>query len=159
MADLYPVAGAKIHIGGVTATQSTDFAESDFTGETWTEIDGWETMGSAGDSAEIISTKLINRGRVVKQKGTRDAGDMQNNFAIIPSDAGQTALLAAEKTTDNYAFKIVYDDMPSGGTSATTQYFVGLVTGAQEQGGGADTVRMLQSTIAINSNIVTVAAA
>lgn len=238
--DLYPVAGAKMYIGGVLATKATDFAVADFSAQSWTLIDGWETMGAIGDAAQIITTSIINRGRDVKQKGTRNAGSMQNVFAILGSDPGQIALIAAEKTSSNYAFKIEFDDapvvrsftatiaqaspavvtkvahglaantpvvlsttgtLPTGLSPATTYYvktvldadtftlsatpggtaintsgagsgthtvttaptgsqrlFVGLVTSAQEAGGGANTVQKLNGTIEINSNIVPVAA-
>lgn len=160
--DLYPVAGSKIFIGGVKATQAADFAASDFASQTWTEIDGWSQMGAIGDSAQTITASLINRGRDVKQKGTRNAGSMQNVFAKIAADTGQAALLAAEKTSSNYAFKIEFDDAATSPASPTPQpskvYFVGLVTSAQEAGGAANTVQNLNSTIEINSNIVPVAA-
>ena len=156
MADLYPVAGSKIYIGGVLPTQSEDFVEEDFAGQAFEEIDGWETMGVIGDAAQIITTQLINRGRDVKQKGTRNAGSMQNNFAVISDDAGQLALIAAEKTPSNYAFKIEFNDAPGGPGAGTVGYFVGLVTSAQRAGGGANTVMMINSTVEINSNIVLV---
>jgi hypothetical protein len=158
MAELIPVAGAKIFISaGTYDTKSADYAEGDFSAETWTEIDGWESMGGVGDEAEIITTNLINRNRTLKQKGTRDAGTMENNFAIIRGDSGQDALIAAEATNDNYGFKIEFDD--SGGTSPTTLYFIGLVTNVREVGGTSNTVQMMNGSVAINSNIVTVAAA
>lgn len=163
MADLFPVAGAKIYIGGVKATSDTDFIATDFTGGspaiTWTEIDGWEQCGSYGDNAQVITTALINRGRDVKQKGTKNAGQMQNVFSYVQGDAGQAALIAAAAASDNYAFKIVYDDIPTSGTTGTTHYFVGLVMNANHAGGSANTVRNLNSTIEVNSNIVEVAAA
>lgn len=158
MADLIPVAGAKIFIStGTYSTKNADFTESDFSTETWTEIDGWETMGGIGDEAEMITTQLINRNRTLKQKGTRDAGTMENNFAILRSDAGQQALIAAEATNDNYGFKIEFDD--SGGTNPTTLYFIGLVTNVRETGGTSNTTQMMNGSVALNSNIVTKAAA
>ena len=158
MADLHPVAGAKIYIGGTKSTQSADFTSSDFSGETWTEIDGWEQCGAFGDAASLISTDLINRSRTLKQKGVKNAGQMQNVFSIVNGDSGQAALKTAAKSEDNYAFKILWDDMPSGGSSGTIHYFVGLVMNFVNAGGGANTVRALNSTIEINSNIVEVAA-
>lgn len=158
MSDLYPVAGAQIYIGGVTATQTTDFTASDFVSESWTEIDGWETAGVVGDAAQVITTQLINRNRDVKQKGTRNAGSMQNTFAHVQGDTGQAAMVTAEASSSNYAFKIEYDDVPSGGSLPTTVYFVGLVTTWQRQNGQANTVRMYNGNIEINSNVVTVAA-
>ena len=161
MADLYPVAGSKIYIGGVKASQAADFTSSDFAAVSWTEIDGWTQMGAIGDASQVITTPLINRGRDVKQKGTKNAGSMQNVFAVIGDDAGQIAMLAAEASSSNYAFKIEFDDAATSPASPaptpTTKYFVGLVTSAQEAGGAANTVRNLNATIEINSNVVTVA--
>jgi hypothetical protein len=160
--DLYPVAGSKIYIGGVKATQIADFTSSDFSAVSWTEIDGWSQMGAVGDAAQVITTALINRGRDVKQKGTRNAGSMQNVFAKIAGDAGQVALIAAEKTSSNYAFKIEFDDAATSPASPVPQpskvMFVGLVTSAQQAGGAANTVQNINSTIEINSNVVNVAA-
>ena len=161
MAELYPVAGAKISIGGTTvSTKATAWSASDFSGQAWTEIDGWETMGSFGDSAELIVTQLIGRQRDLKMKGTRNAGSMQNNFAIIRANAGQIALRNAEASDANYAFRIQFDDTPAGDApTPTTVYLVGLVMSCTETGGGANTVQMLSSTIEINGNPVRVAAA
>jgi hypothetical protein len=222
-------------------TKNADFTAADFASQTWTEIDGWETMGAIGDAAQEIATDLINRGRTVLQKGTRRAVAMENNFAIIPSDAGQIALIAAEKTRFNNAFRIVSDDAPlatpkaatisiaapgvvtvathgysigqrvrfattgalptglvpgtdyyvvssgfttgafsvsgtPGGTAIATtgtqsgthtvasvpvgtqRLFIALVMSASEQGGNANTVKMLNASLGINSNIVPVAA-
>jgi hypothetical protein len=157
---LYPVAGCKIYIGGVLSDKSTDFTESDFASQSWTQIDGWTQMGSAGDTAQVITTSLINRNRDVKQKGTRNAGSMENVFTIIPTDAGQVALIAAEKTSNNYAFKVELNDTPASGSAPTPsqRLFIGLVTSVAEAGGEANTMQMLNATIEINSNIVHVAA-
>ncbi|MBI5111863.1 MAG: hypothetical protein HZA68_07810 [Rhodovulum sp.] len=158
MADLYPVAGMKIYIGGAKASQAADFTASDFASETWTEIDGWETVGAFGDTAALISTDLVNRGRTVKQKGVANAGQMQCNFAQIDTDAGQIALLAAAagSNKNNYAFRVDGNDQVGGG-QPSKRYFIALVMGASEQGGTANTIRMLQATLELNSNIVKVA--
>lgn len=162
MANVYPVAGCKLYIGGVKNPTSADFAAADFTSVTWTLIDGWATMGAIGDAAALITTPLINRGRDVKQKGTANAGSMANSFTPIADDAGQLALIAAAAPAvkDNYAFKIEYNDKPATGVApaASQALFSALVMSAQEAGGGANTARMLNSTLEINSNIVHVAA-
>lgn len=160
MSDLFPVAGAKIYIGGTKATQSADFAEADYSTQVWVEVDGWEQVGPFGDSATLITTALINRDRDYKQKGTKNAGQMKNVFSFVNGDAGQAALKAArDDKINNYAFKVVWDDMPSGGSNGTTHFFVGLVTDYVHNGGSANTVRNINSTIEINSNIVEKAAA
>lgn len=162
MSDLYPVAGAKLYIGDAAISlPSSDVTSSTFSGVTWTEIDGWETMGAFGDAAEVITTQLINRARDIKQKGTRNAGSMENNFARITDDAGQTALIAAEKTNNNMPFKIEWDDAPASGPSPTpTRHeFLGLVNSAPITGGGANGIWMLSSTLEINTNILETLAA
>jgi hypothetical protein len=239
---LFPVAGSHIYIGGVLSDKNADFVASDFTSQTWTEIDGWSQAGTIGDAGALITTPLINRGRDAKQKGTANAGSMQNIFAFNASDAGQLALIAASlpSNKNNYAFKILWNDaapvtsavvtvtiaapgvvtdtahglsvgdqvsfattgaLPTGLVAGTTyfvktvpdansytlaataggsaitttgtqsgvhtrssvpvasqRYFIGLVMNAQESAGAANTIRNLDSTIEINSNIVRVAA-
>lgn len=147
MPDLYAVAGSRIFIGGILAGGDGKTLAT-FAGQSWTEIDGWETAGAIGDSREIISTSLINSGRVQKQGGTKNAGTMENNFAIIPADPGQTLLKTAQGTGSNYAFRIIW-------TTGETQYFVAMVATQTRSGGGADTVQMLAATLEINSNVVT----
>lgn len=165
MSELYSVAGWKIFIGDTTMqSQAADFTASDYSGQTWTEIDGWEQMGAFGDAAQAITTSLINRGRDIKTKGTKNAGSMDNRFAALlgtSPDAGQTAVIAAEGTPDNYAFKIEANDVPSSGPSPTptTFYFIGLVMNKTMQGGGANSTQLRGFNVEINSNIVEVAAA
>lgn len=155
---LHPVAGARIYIGQQLDDQSTDFVEADFSTQSWLEIDGFSSMGNLGDTAALISTDLINRGRTVKQKGTFNAGQMQNQFAILPDDLGQIALRAASAVRQNYAFRLVFDDAPAGGT-ASERLFIAMVMSAEETGGGANTVRQLNGSLEINSNIVRIDAA
>jgi hypothetical protein len=157
MADLFAVAGAKIYIGAAMAAPSSDVTEATFNAVSWTQIKDWMQCGSFGDAAALISTQIIDRQRDVKQKGTRNAGSVQNVFAINVDDPGQLALIAAEKSRSNFPFKIEWNDAPEGGTP-TINLFVGLVMSAQIAGGGPNNVRSLNSTIEINSNIVEVPA-
>lgn len=154
MSDLFAVSGSRFYIGTAAMTvPTTDVTESTFASVSWTEVDGWETMGPVGDAASEIATDLINRGRTTVQKGTRRSPAQQHNFAINTGDAGQQAMLAAEGSNLNFPFRIVFDDAPSGGTPSEKKW-IGLVLSAQEQGGGANTVRMLQCNVAPNTNIV-----
>lgn len=149
MSTLYPVAGAKIFIGGALSDKNSDFVVGDFSGQTWTEIDGWEQMGGFGDAAQTITTSLVNRSRDVKQKGTANAGSMQNSFALIDTDPGQLLLISAgaPSNKNSYAFRI---DFPSG----VKRYFVALVMGTRDTGGNANTINKIEATLEINSNVV-----
>lgn len=157
MAELFPVAGAKIYIGGVLATKKTDFVAGDFTSQTWVEIDGWSAAGMVGDESAMISKEIINRNRDVQQKGTRKAKVMENRFVINSTDAGQIALIAAEAVKSNYAFKIEYADILT--TTGSIRYLIGLVTDVSEVNGEANVLREMNGTLAVNSNLVRVAAA
>lgn len=240
MPQLYPVAGAKIYIGPAinVVPDDADIDATDFAAVSFTEVKGWQTMGAIGDAAALITESVISSGRDLKAKGTRNAGSMQNNFIILPTDTGQIALIAAEATDYNYPFKLAFDDAPpvksatvtmtiaspgvvswaghtlvngdkvkfsttgalptgltagteyfvvgaAGGTfnvaataggaaivtsgtqsgvhtamsipSGTTKYFYGIVMTAQENGGGANTARLLSGNIEINSPVITVA--
>lgn len=159
-ATVYPVAGCKISIGAAVDLPAADLLAADLTAVTWIEIKGWETMGAMGDTSALITTQLIAEGRDLKMKGTRNAGQMQVNFAIMPTDPGQIALIAAAASNSNFPIKIELNDKPALGASPknSLRYFYGLVMGAPEQGGSANTARMMNATIEINTNIVRVAA-
>ena len=152
---VYSTAGAKLYIGPALQLGRAvhELTESSFSSITWTEIYGLEGLGSAGDTSEVSSTGLVNIGRVVKAKGMRDGGTMEVVMGSVPDDAGQIALIAAEKTKWNFPFKLVFDDAPPGGTPSERK-FAALVMSAVEQfNQGNDTIK-LNSTLAINSNVV-----
>ncbi len=122
MAQLYPVAGAKIYIGPAVnnVPDDADINEALFASVAFTEIKGWQTMGAIGDAAALITEAVISSGRDLKAKGTRNAGSMQNNFIILPDDVGQIALIEAEATPYNYPFKLLFNDAPPAKTSTVT---------------------------------------
>ncbi|TWA24763.1 hypothetical protein [Sinorhizobium medicae] len=122
MAQLYPVAGAKIYIGPAVnnVPDDADINEALFSSVSFTEIKGWQIMGAIGDAAALITESVISSGRDLKAKGTRNAGSMQNNFIILPDDVGQIALIEAEATPYNYPFKLLFNDAPPAKTSTVT---------------------------------------
>lgn len=160
MADIYPTAGSKIFIGPAMTAGSTDKVLADFETSpalTWTEIGFTESLGSLGDSAESITFDAVGRGRRIKKKGTRDAGTMEIVCGLDYSDAGQTAVRAAEATPNDYAFKIQFNDAPaSSGATPSLRYFVAQVLTANESLEGANNIMKLNISLGINSNIVRV---
>lgn len=158
MAGIFATAGAKLYIGAALAAQADDFVLGDFSGQSWVRINWMENIGSFGDEAASITFDAIEQARTQKLKGTRNAGDMSVVCGIDYEDAGQIALRAAEATPNNYAFKVEFNDAPSGGTPSE-RYFIGLVMSARESLDTANNVMKLNATIGINSNIVRVNAA
>ena len=159
MADLSPVAGRKIFIGGVKARPDGGTVTSTtFTGVTWVEVKGWMTMGQVGDVSSVITAQLINESRDVKLKGTRNAGSMDNTFAWLPTDAGQIAMDAAGADDENYAFKIQMNDNIGSLTTPTKLEFLGLVVSQPYDGGGPNDVGQRRWQIEINTNVLVTAA-
>ena len=154
---LYATAGSKLFIGTVLASKATDFVIADFESQAWVQVNNCENLGSFGDSAQEISFNDIGKGRAQKLKGVRDAGSMAVVCGIDYADPGQIALLAAEKSIHDYAFKVEFKDAPEGGTPSQ-RLFIAKVMSASEALDEANNVMKLNSSLGINSNIVRVAA-
>jgi hypothetical protein len=159
MSHLFATAGSKLYIGADPKDfGNVDLVESDFNAVVWTEVKGLTNLGSAGDTSELISSNQIGIARTRKMKGTRNAGAMQVVADLDYADAGQLALIAAEKSQHTYPFKVVFNDAPPAGTPSQ-RYFVALVMSAGEQWNEANSAMALNSTLEIDSNIVRVPAA
>lgn len=121
MSNLFATAGSKLHIGtAAMAANDADFTASDFNPVSWTEIGGTTNLGSAGDTANLITSDQIARQRTRKLKGTRNAGSMEVMCDLNYADAGQLALIAAEKTQHTYPFRLVFNDAPAPRSSTVT---------------------------------------
>lgn len=160
MSHIFATAGTVIAIGPVLTSDGTDFEATDFTtgSPTYTDIGGTTNLGSAGDTSELITSNHIGTARTRKAKGTRNGGSMELVMDLDYADAGQIALIAAEKTKDTYAFRVTFNDAPAGGTPSI-RYFSALVMSAAEQLDEANATMKLNATLEIDSNIVRVAAA
>lgn len=157
---VFKTAGSKIYIGPTIADSTVDFVASDFSGlSPYVEIKNTTNLGDFGDTAAAITSDEINRPRTRKAKGTRNAGTMTLVCNDNPTDPGQLALYAAEQDdTNNYAFQVVLNDAPSGGTGSV-RYFAAKVTSTPEGLGGANQFATVTFALDIDSNIVRVAAA
>lgn len=155
---IHATAGAKLFIGGTKPMPSEDLTASDFEGESWVEIKELESLGTVGDAAEEVEFAAIGQARTRRMKGTRSSAPMEIVCGIDYQDAGQLALIAAEKTSGNYAFKIEFPDAPAGGTPSE-RMFVAIVGSAAEAYDTANSVMRLNASLWVNSNIVRVNAA
>lgn len=163
MAEINKTAGAKFYIGPSLVPSTVNamdnatalaFYEAIITGD-WTEVEGIESFGDLGDMSQPINFTAVKDARVRKLKGPRDAGTMQIVVGVDELDDGQVALVAAEKTNLNYAFKIVYADERDEGYSPTTDYFGGLVMSRQKNIGGASDVTKRTFQVAVNTEVIT----
>jgi len=155
---IFATAGTQMYMGGAVASQSADFVLSDYDAQSWTEIGWMENIGAFGDEASEITFDTIGEQRTQKLKGTRNAGNIDLVTGIDYTDAGQIALRAGQAEIFDYAFRVDFDDAPSGGTPSQ-RFFIAKVMSAREQLDGANNVARLNATLGINSNVVEVAAA
>lgn len=156
---VYATAGLKFSIGGVMAQKSSDFVLADFTTppQTWVPIKEVEGAGSIGDTSEAINFTSLEDARTRVIKGPRSAGTQEIVCGIDHDDPGQLALIAAEKSIHDYAFKIEFNDAPPGGTPSE-RYFIAKVMSQSEQYDQANSIMKLNVSLAVNSNLVRVAA-
>ncbi|NTI41602.1 hypothetical protein [Rhizobium rhizogenes] len=155
---LYATAGSKLEIGSVITDLDQDLVEADFTSQTWVEVKELDALGTLGDTSQSVTQSTIGRGRDYLLKGTRSAGTMEVVAAILSDDPGQLAAIAAEKTPFDYAFRLTLPDAPPGGTPSK-RMFAAKVMSAAEVFDQANSVMKLNITLAVNSNVVRIAAA
>lgn len=149
-------AGARFYIG--PANETADEL-ADYTGLAYTEVGEVEDLGEFGDAWNQTTFTALSDSRVRKYKTTRDAGDANMVIGFDSGDAGQTALVAALDSKSDYAFKIVLDDGSEGSPSqGTTWYFRAKIMSNRRNVGTNDNVVRRNVTVAINSDIIEVAA-
>ncbi|MBP1179970.1 hypothetical protein [Methylobacterium sp. PvR107] len=119
----------------------------------WVEIKKVEDYGEFGDSSGSVEFSEVGRGRKEKAKGVRDAGTLSLKVGLVQGDPGQLALIDAEASSSNYAFRMETPDAPIDGDPNTVEYFAGLVMGKKKNVGTTDNVLRRTFDIGINSEI------
>lgn len=154
MADIFTATGTKVYIGP-SVTNTTDTA-SEFAALEWTEIGLVESIGEYGDQSSSVTGAVLGDGRQRKAKGARDAGELALTVFHAGDDVGQQALIAAEATYNNYAFKVVLPNRLNATGTDEIQYFRGLVMSKRLNVGGNDNLVRDTYNTAVNSPIVVV---
>lgn len=150
--------GARFYIGpvvnlGTIAALSDEDALTYLEGLSYTEVEEVESFGDLGDSSDTVTFASVKDRRVRKFKTTRDAGTLAIVVGRDPSDPGQDALIAAEQTDYNYAFKIVYKDAADDEMTDSIEYFAGQVMSRVTNIGGGTDVTKRTFNIAVNSEV------
>jgi len=154
MADIFTATGAKIFIGP-SVLAATDTA-AEFAALTWTEIGLVESIGEYGDESSAVTFNAIGDGRTRKAKGSRDAGTLAITCAHDATDVGQVAVVAAEATYNNFAFKVALPNRLNATGADEIDYFRGLVMSKRLNVGGNDNVVRINFSVGINSPIIVV---
>lgn len=146
-----PVVNADI-INAMDDESAVTFFEA-FTSGDWTEVEEVEDLGEHGDTSEEITFTAINNRRVRKLKGPRNAGTKNIVVGRDPTDPGQQAMVAAEGTDFNYAFKIEYADARDENHTDSVEYFAGMVMSKATNQGNVSNVTRRTFPIGINTGI------
>lgn len=125
--------GAKIFI--CTTAQNADLDQAGYEGLTYVEIGRVGSFGESGTSTNILDYDTWGEDVIQKAKGRSDAGSPELECARDPNDAGQDAVRTAAAGNQNWAIKIERNDTPAGGTSPTTIYTRGLISGPRRPNG------------------------
>jgi hypothetical protein len=155
MAELYTASGAKLYIAPSVASEPVDAAA--YAALTWTEVGFLSNIGEYGDEASLQTGAVIGDARVRKAKGSRDAGTLTITVYPDPEDDGQTALIAAEATNNNYPIKIVEPNRLNATGTDGIDYMIVLVSSKRKALGGNDTIVTRTFNAAVNSKITEVA--
>lgn len=159
MSVVYSFSGSKLYIGSAIAFSDDELEALDFTGETWVEIKGVETIGEFGDGANYGSFTGLGDRRTTKFLAMFEGSDVAISMARNVADPGQSDLRdAGNDPGTNYKFRIVYDDAPPSGTPSE-DLFIALVSPLKRSGGGNQDALKWSASLAINSNIVEIDAA
>lgn len=150
---VYTTNGSRLYIGGPLPSKGTDFTAIDFASQDWIEVGEVESLGTVGDTSTEVTFDSIPGQRTRRLKGTRNAGSMEVICGIDYEDPGQIAVLAAEKTPNDYAFRVVLNDAPAGG-NPSERMFVGKVGSVAEALDTANSVMKLTASLWVNSNVV-----
>lgn len=156
MADIFTATGTIISIGPVAASTVDTLAEiSALT--PYVAIGLVETIGEYGDESSAVTFSALSDARTRKAKGARDAGTLAITCALDSADAGQAALIAAEATNLNFAFKVVLPNRLNETGTDEINYFRGLVMSKRKNVGGNDNVVRYTFNVGINSEVYEVA--
>lgn len=156
---VHKTAGARFYIGPVVNADTIEAMTDEdaityFEGLSgWVEIEEIESFGDLGDNSEIATFANVKNRRIRKWKTTRDAGTMAVVCGRDPLDAGQDALVAAEKADYDYAFKLVYSDAPDSDYVNSVEYFAGMVVSRPTNLGGVQDITKRTFNIGVNTAI------
>jgi len=117
----------------------------------WIEIGETNNLGDIGDESSAVDAPSIGRGRNRTLKGVRSGGVQSLVVNRDPLDAGQRALIAAEKTKFTYAFKLVASDAPDEDYVNSVFYYGAKVMSGRVNLQGQDAVTMRAFGLAIQT--------
>lgn len=138
--------GGKVYI--CETAQATDLDQAGFEGLTWVHITNATSKSEFGNTDEVLSEARLS-GAPLRAKAVKSPGDVTLTLANDPTDAGQTALATAGKTSSFYAFKFEMADAPDATKTNTIYYTRGLVGEMMNAAGGPSNMDIKNVVLAL----------
>jgi hypothetical protein len=142
-------------IGALSDEDAVTFFEA-FETSDWTEVEEVEDLGEFGDTSEEITFTALGNRRVRKMKGPRNAGTQNVVVGRDPLDPGQQAMVAAEKTDFDYAFRVEYADARDENHTDSVEYFGAKVMSRAGNLGNVSNVTRRTFGVGINTAVYAV---
>jgi len=144
--------GARVYFGTTAAIDFTSdaTAKAAFEGDTYQEVGEVQNLGEFGDESSTVTFQSLGDSRVRNLKGAANAGVLALVVGRDPTDAGQVALRAAQKTRFEYNVKIVLADAEDEDHSDSVFYLRVLVMSDRRTAGSGDDVTTETFNLGIN---------
>lgn len=145
-------AKTKIYISDGPATAA------DFEALTYIEIGEVVSIGEFGSEFSAVSFTALNDRLVRKFKGSEDPGTIAIEMGRDATDNGQAALRTALGSDQDYAFHIVMNDAPVGGTPSEF-YARAKVMSYRINIGNSDSITGATADLGVTTRFIEISAA
>lgn len=135
----------------ISAAQPATYTTGGFLALTFTEVAEIVDLGELGETYNTVTHSPLSSRIVHKFKGAYDPGELAITLAVARTDAGQVLMKTALGDDDDYSFKVTYQD-------GAISYFSAKVMSFKTTVGGVDSILGGTATVAINNDILEVAA-
>ena len=149
MSDVFTSAGTTLE---VAADQPATRDQAGFAALTYTSVGEVTDMGEYGPEFEVVTHNPLGTRRTVKRKGTVNDGALSMQLARVPSDAGQSILIAGVDGVERdtvHSFKVTLQD-------GTIQYMTGQIYSFTTNVGSINQITGASVTVELDAEIVEV---
>ncbi|MEM1189943.1 MAG: phage tail tube protein [Pseudomonadota bacterium] len=147
MSNAFSSAGTTV---GLSATLPGAFDAAGYGALTFTEIGEIESVPEFGPSFSLITFTPLNSRVVSKRKGSVNYGQLAITLGRVPSDAGQTILIAAQASDASQAIEITLQD-------GTKIYTTGQVMSYRTNVGNTESMTLASVMIELDRPLIEVA--
>ena len=137
---------------GISTGEPSTYDDTGFAALTFETIGEVTDLGEFGREYSLVTHNPLGSRQTVKRKGSFNDGSISMTVARVPSDSGQTELINALDSDDNYSFNVTLQD-------GTELYFIGQVMSYTANVGSVDQITSASITIEITDEIVEVSPA